>query len=107
MNRLTVRWAQAASLDLIEIVEFMKLDRPDAARKIGRSILAVAPRLSRNPRSGKVVPELWEHGISDYRQVLVSQYRVIYAIRSQRIDIEAVIDSRRDLEAVLFQRLIR
>ena len=106
MKRRPVRWAEPASLDLIEILEFVQYDRPEAARKLGRAILQVASRLSRHPRRGRIVPELLEHGISDYRQVLVAQYRVIYTIRNS-VDIVAVVDGRRDLQAALFQRLIR
>ncbi len=107
MKRLPVRWAQAASLDLIEIVEYIKEDRPDAARKLGSSFLTEASRLRRNPRQGKVVPELLEKGIADYRQVIVSAYRLIYTIRTEFIDVVAVVDSRRDVQALIFQRFIR
>jgi toxin ParE1/3/4 len=107
LKRPPVRWAQAASLDLIEIVEFIRRDRPDAARKLGNSLLREASRLRRNPRQGKVVPELLEKGIAEYRQLVVSAYRVIYAIRTEFIDVLAVIDSRRDIESTIFQRLLR
>ena len=107
MKRLIVHWARPASLDLLEIIEFIRQDRPAAARKMGRTILLEASRLSRHPRVGKIVPELLKQGISDYRQVLVPPYRVLYAVRKTFVEIVAVIDSRRDLEAVLFQRLIR
>ncbi len=107
MKLLPVRWAQAASLDLIEIVEFIKRDRPDAARKLGHSFLTEASRLRRNPRQGKVVPELLEKGIADYRQLVISAYRLIYVIRSEFIDIVAAADSRRDVQSLLLQRLMR
>jgi toxin ParE1/3/4 len=107
LKRLPVRWAQAASLDVIEIVEFIKRDRPDAARKLGRNLLFEGTRLNRNPRLGKVVPELLEKGIADYRQVVVSSYRLIYAIRTEFIDVVAVMDGRRDIHAAMFQRLMR
>jgi toxin ParE1/3/4 len=107
LRRLRVRWLEPASLDLIELVEFVNKDRPTAARKLGREILRAAARLSEHPRSGRIVPELQEQGIADYRQVLISSYRLIYAVRAQSIDILAVIDGRRDLEAGLFQRLMR
>jgi len=107
LKRLPVRWAQAASLDLIEIVEFIKRDRPHAARKLGHSILTEASRLRRNPRQGRVVPELLEKGVADYRQLVISAYRLIYVTRSQSIDVVAVIDSRRDVQALIFQRLMR
>jgi plasmid stabilization system protein ParE len=107
LKRLRVRWSTSASLDLIEIVEFARNDRPLAARRLGREILLAASRLSRNPRQGKIVAELLEKGISDYRQILVAVYRMIYAIRTDSIDIAAVIDGRRDLQTALFQRLMR
>jgi toxin ParE1/3/4 len=107
LKRLPVRWAQAASLDLIEIVEFIKRDRPEAARKLGHSFLTEATSLRRNPRQGRVVPELLEKGISDYREKVVSAYRLIYAVRTEYIDVVAVLDGRRDVQAALFQRLVR
>lgn len=107
MKRLPVRWAQAASLDVIEIVEFVKRDRPDAARKLGHSFLTEASRLRRNPRQGKVVPELLEKGIGDYRQVVIVAYRLIYAVRTEFIDVVAVIDSRRDVQSLVLRRLMR
>jgi toxin ParE1/3/4 len=107
LNRFHVRWSTSASLDLIEIVEFIRSDRPLAARNVGREILRAASRLRAHPRVGKTVPELQEQGISDYRQILVSAYRLIYTIRASTIDIAAVVDARRDFQSALFQRLMR
>jgi plasmid stabilization system protein ParE len=92
---------------LIEIVEFIKGDQPDAARKVGLSFLTEASRLRRNPRQGKVVPELLEKGVVDYRQLIISAYRLIYVIRSEFIDVVAVIDSRRDVQSLVLRRLMR
>jgi plasmid stabilization system protein ParE len=107
LKKLRVRWSEPASLDLFEIIEFIQLDRPAAAREVGRSILVAASHLKDSPRRGKVVPELLERGITDYRQIPISPYHVIYAVRGDSLDIEAVIDSRRDIQAWLFERLIR
>jgi toxin ParE1/3/4 len=106
LKPLPVRWSRPASLDIIEIVEFIQHDRPLAARKVGKAILREASRLSRQPRRGQIVPELHHQGIGDYRQILVPPYRVLYTIRDS-VDIVAVVDSRRDLQAALFQRLVR
>lgn len=98
---------EPASLDLIEIVEFVSRDRPAAARKLGREILLAGKRLNRQLRWGKLVPELREQGISEYRQILVGVYRIVYDIQPESIDILAVLDGRRDARAILFQRSIR
>ena len=106
MKRLPVRWAASASVDLIEILEFIQDDRPDAARKVVRDILRATAHLNRQPRSGKVVRELREQGVTQYREISVWPYRVIYAIRTQSIEILAVLDGRRDLQSALLRRLL-
>lgn len=95
-----MRWSTSASKDLIEIVEFIGND------KLGREILNAASRLNRHPKAGTIVPELREQGMSDYRQVLVGPYRLIYAVRTNHIDIVAALDGRRDLQTALLQRLM-
>jgi toxin ParE1/3/4 len=106
LKRLHVRWSTAAFLDVIEIVEFAQNDRPIAAGKLGREILRAAP-LRQHPQSGKIVPELREHGISDYRQLILFSYRLIYTVSARNVDIVAVVDSRRDLQTAVFHRLMR
>jgi plasmid stabilization system protein ParE len=102
-----VRWSEHASADLIDILEFIDQEQPAAARKIGRAILSSASRLKRHPHREKPVPEMLEQGISDYRQILVTVYRIIYRVRTETVDILAVLDSRRDITAALLQRLVR
>jgi len=94
-------------LDLIEIVEFIRNDSPAAARELAREIDRATSRLSRHPEAGKIVLELREQGISDYRQLSIPPHRVIYAARPNSVDIVAVFDGRRDLEKALFERLMR
>jgi toxin ParE1/3/4 len=73
---------------------------------MGRDILLAAVRLSRQPRAGKLVPELHGQGISEYRQVYVGPYRIVYDVQPDSLDILAVLDGRRDIQAAQFQRLI-
>ena len=107
MKRRSIRWSESASLDLIEIFEFIRQDQPEAANRLTREIDAAVSSLRRQPKLGKIVPEFHEQGILDYRQLIVSSYRVIYSIRDPRIHILAVVDCRRDVEAALFLRLLR
>jgi plasmid stabilization system protein ParE len=93
-------------LDLSDIVEFIRRERPAAARALLSEIDAAVSHLSRHPRAGAIVPELQDQGIADYRQLSVPPYRVIYAVRAKSIDIVALLDARRDLETVLWQRML-
>jgi plasmid stabilization system protein ParE len=104
---LPVRWTAQASGDLIEILEFIGADRPAAAREVGRDVLRQSRTLARNPLRGRMMPELSEQGIKDYRQILVSRYRVIYRVRSDAVEVAAVIDTARDLGEALLRRLLR
>ncbi len=78
-----------------------------AAREVGRAILGAASRLDQNPRRGRIVPELWEHGIFEYREIIVSPYRIIYRMQNEEVRIMAVLDGRRNLADILLQRLLR
>ena len=55
---------------------------------------------------GRVVPELLSQGISLYREIVITPWRVIYKIERDRVYIVSVIDSRRNVEDVLLARLL-
>ncbi len=94
-------------MDLEEIVEFIRADRPAAATGVARQIDTAVRSLGRNPLRGPVVPELLDLGVTSYRQIIASPYRVIYRVGENAVYVLAVLDSRRDLQAVLLQRLLR
>ena len=107
MKRLPVRWTTPAYADLFEILEFVAADRPDAARRLGREVLTQSKTLSHSALHGRRVPELLEQGITTYREILVSRYRVIYNLHPEAVQIAAVVDASRDGGEVLFRRLLR
>ena len=102
-----MRWSRSAQQDLLDIIEYIGSDRPEAARRMGTAILDAADRLSRNPFRCVVTPDLLRHGIGEYRQLLVRQYRIVYRVTDEEVRIMAVLDSRRNLEDILLARLLR
>jgi hypothetical protein len=54
-----------------------------------------------------VVPELDELGIRNWRELVVSPWRVIYRIEGRMVFVASVLDGRRDVEDILMQRLLR
>ncbi|MEO8028380.1 MAG: type II toxin-antitoxin system RelE/ParE family toxin [Bryobacteraceae bacterium] len=102
-----VRWTESAERDLTAIVDYIEADRPAAAIRVASDLFALVSSLSSNPRRGAVVPELRSQGVSLYRQVQSRPYRVIYSIRNGVVVIEAILDSRRNLAAILAERLLR
>ena len=58
------------------------------------------------PNAGRIPPELKAHNIDSYRELIVRHWRIIYRFLSDEINILAVIDSRRDIDDTLLERII-
>jgi toxin ParE1/3/4 len=74
-----VSWTFQALEDIQEITDFHAPTSPQYASFIVTEILSVEEKLSRFPKIGRIVPET---NINSIREVIVSNYRVIYAISS-------------------------
>ena len=64
-------------------------------------------RLADMPERGHFPPEIERFGIQEYREIHSGIYRIIYQIIDDLVVIHAVLDSRRDLQELLFNRLFR
>jgi len=90
-------WSGPALQDLRNAVDWIRNDDPNAARAVATRIKQALERLSRFPRSGRVVPELAEAG---YREIVVAPFRIVYEAHDDRIVVLRVWHGRRDLNAV-------
>lgn len=102
-----VKWTRTATLDLEAIVDYIAEDDIGTALSILSRLEQTAAGLIRLPRRGRVVPELADYGIQIYRELVCSPWRIIYRISEKRVKVLAVLDSRRNLEDVLLERLVR
>jgi len=102
-----VLWTHTAQQDLTEIIEYIALDSVAIALEILHTLEAKAGLLITLPNRGRVVPELLHTGISQYRELISAPWRIIYRVENRQVLIMAVLDSRRDLQAVLLNRLAR
>ena len=106
-RKFRVVWAGPAHLDLVEIAEFIAEDIPATAREVVRRIREKILKLHFEPERGRVVPELSGQGITKFRELIVSPWRVLYQIDGRMVFVVLVVDGRRNLEDVLFKRLLR
>ncbi len=106
-GRHKVLWTRNATLDLEELIEYISEDNQSSALKIFLEIKAKCDKLSRQPEKCRVLPELREIGVLNYRELIVGNYRIFYKLEDKTIYIISVVDGRRDMEAFLFNRLIR
>jgi addiction module RelE/StbE family toxin len=99
-----VRWAKAAESDLSEIIKYIMQNSPATAHELFKKKTEDMALL---PERGRIVPELFSQGISLYREIIIAPWRVLYRIVEKTVYILAVIDSRRNVEDVLLEHLIR
>lgn len=102
-----VMWSVIAREDLRGIAGFIAEDDDDAALAVVRKLREHAVSLSTFPERGRVVPELRQHGILSYRELIVAPWRVVYRIDGKTVSVTAVLDGRRNLEDLLLERLTR
>lgn len=102
-----VLWSHTAQQDLTEIIEYIAHDSVANALEILHKLESKAALLLTLPNRGRIVPELLHTGISQYREMVSTPWRIIYRVESRRVLIMSVLDSRRDLQTVLLNRLAR
>lgn len=107
MNRqYEVVWSNRASKDLEKIIQHIATDSPSNALKILRKLKDNASNLYHLPERGRVVPELQAQGIMQYRELILSPWRLVYRISHKSVYVLSVLDSRRNVEDILLQRLV-
>ncbi|WP_310441668.1 type II toxin-antitoxin system RelE/ParE family toxin [Sulfurimonas sp.] len=102
-----IQWTTNAKEDLLNIVEYIKNDSPSVANEIYMKIRKKAQSSDFFPLKGRVLPELQKEGITLYREVIASPWRIIYKIGSDTVYIMAILDSRQNVEELLLQKLLR
>ncbi len=105
-ERYEVVWSDVAESDLIGIIDFIALNSPDEALEILERLRTKAATLFTFPKKGRVVPELLKQGVSQYRELVIPPWRLIYRIGDNKVFVLSLLDSRRNLEDILLRRMI-
>ena len=106
-KKYKISWSNTAEKDLLEIVEYIADDNPANALKVFKNIKQKASTLYTFPERGRVVPELRDQGILQYREFIISPWRVIYRVLEKNVYVLSVLDSRQNVEDILLNRLTR
>jgi len=91
---MKVHWTDTAEEHLDAIYAYIALDSPEYAKHIVDRLTRRSEQIAQFPQSGRKVPEYDQDKI---REIIENPYRIIYYIKSEQIDILAVIHSARDL----------
>lgn len=84
---VAVRWTPQAADDLESLALFIAADSPHYASLLVMDVLASVERLQDFPQSGRIVPEL---SAPDIRELILGNYRVVYRIRTDVVEILTV-----------------
>jgi len=93
--------------DLKEIIEYHHEVNQAYSRKLFNKVIARVRELETFPEKGRVVPELRDHNIIDYKELIEDHFRIVYRIYFGEVLLISVIDGRRNVEEVLIQKLKR
>jgi len=108
MKRYRVHFVADAEEDLFEIYNYVSVkDSPARAEKLLNRIEKICHNLATFPNRGRIPPELARIGIVAYKEVHCKPYRIVCQIIEANIYIHCILDSRRDLQELLQERLIR
>lgn len=99
---------ESAELDLQDLRTYIIKDFSAATwRKTFKQIKTSIRNLASFPLLGSVPDELQTLNLTQYRQVLSGQNRIIYEVRQDTLYVHLIVDSRRDLLSFLLRRLVR
>jgi toxin ParE1/3/4 len=99
-------WANVAESDLKDIIEYISIGSPQNALRILKNIKQKTSELYTLPERNRIVPELQDQGILQYREMIIPPWRLIYRIAERKVYVLSLIDSRRNVEDILLKRLI-
>jgi len=102
-----VRIPNSVKKDIEEIIDYYFDERPEYAQKIFLLLFERINSLKSFPNRGRIVPELLEYNVNEYREILESYWRIIYRIDNDIVELFTVIDARRNVQDLLVDKLKR
>lgn len=107
MAERAVSWTRTALGDLEALIDYIAAEDPAAALRVLDRLERRAEALVSQSTRGRIVPELREVGVLHYRELVERPWRIVYRVEGQRVLVLAVLDSHRDLQTLLLERLVR
>ncbi len=89
---MRVVWTREAMDRLSDIEDFISQDSPQRAAKFVNYLIQRGEGVSKNPRIGRIVPEISNPNI---REVIAKKYRIVYKIQENKIEILTVFEGHK------------
>ncbi|OGV98084.1 MAG: plasmid stabilization protein [Nitrospinae bacterium RIFCSPLOWO2_02_FULL_39_110] len=91
---MKVHWTDTAEGHLDTIYAYIEKDSPEYALRVVDRLTSRSQQIADFPLSGRKVPE---YEMEQIREVIEGSYRIIYHIKSNQIDVLAVIHGSQDI----------
>jgi len=100
MPELKIRYLPIAQRDLLEILEYIRLDNPSAALDMLNRFDEAIVKLGEFPYLGSV-PKDHRLRLLGYRMLVVGNYLVFYVVINDTVEIRRIIHGKRRYEFLL------
>jgi len=91
---MEIEWSPLAIERVIELAEYIALDKPNVAIEWASDIFDSTQKLEEYPKLGRIVPEINDE---EYRELIEGNYRVIYWLGTSKISVLTVCHGRKIL----------
>ena len=88
-------WSPDAAIGLEAICDYIAKDSEHYARLFAQGIINAIERLLIFPESGRIVPE---YNQKDLREIIFQNYRIVYMIKSDTVEIVTITHGARLIE---------
>ena len=94
---MKIVWTEPAVEDLRELHAYIARDSEVYAIGFVERIILAVEQVADHPRVGRIVPEKNDENV---RELLYQNYRIIYRVKSDQIELLTIIHGARDLTAL-------
>ena len=93
-----IRWSPKAASNFEEICDYIAKDSEVYATLFAKKINAAVKSIPQFPKAGRIVPE---YGDENIREKIYENYRIIYRIKGELVEIVAISHSSKPLNNIL------
>lgn len=94
----SLKWSPRAALHFEEICDYIARDSKYYSALFAKRIISIVKSIPQFPKAGRIVPEYNDENL---REKIYENYRIVYRIKSEVIEIVAICHGARPLKNIL------
>ncbi|MBI4826233.1 MAG: type II toxin-antitoxin system RelE/ParE family toxin [Nitrospirae bacterium] len=94
----SIKWSPRAASNFEDICDYIAKDSRYYAALFAKKIISIVETISQFPKTGRVVPE---YNNENLREKIYENYRIVYRIKNEIIEIVVICHGARQLENIL------